>query len=428
MIRLDEKPAAVRTRHLAQPASLRIAYLVNQYPKVSHTFIRREILELEQQGATVLRYAMRGFEGVLVDAADTLERRRTHYLLAGGLAALAWEVFCTAVRRPGRFCKALLATVRLGARADRPFPYHLLYLAQACRLARWLHRDRIVHLHAHFGTNSTEVALLAGLLGKVPYSFTVHGPEEFDKPAALHLAEKIHHAAFVIAVSSFGRSQLCRLVPYHQWDKIGIVHCGLSFATIPSRATHGTPPNRIVCVGRLCEQKGQLLLIDAVRELMAKGIDVELILAGDGDMRPAIEAHIRRHRLEAVVRITGWIGAEQIRHEILQAKALVLPSFAEGLPVALMEAMALERPVVTTWVAGIPELVTHRETGWLVPPGDVGALVTALAELFHTPPERLMEMGKRGRQAVQTRHDIAAEVATLLTLILASGRASMRHG
>jgi colanic acid/amylovoran biosynthesis glycosyltransferase len=428
MIRLDEHPTGVLAAEVTQRATLRIGYLVNQYPKVSHTFIRREILELERQGVEVVRYALRGYDEPVVDEADALERQRTFYLLGSGAGALARDVVRMVLRRPARFFTALRALVRLGRHADRPFPYHLLYLAEACRLAIRAQRDGIAHLHAHFGTNSAEVALLAGILSRVPYSFTVHGPEEFDKPGALHLAEKIDRAAFVIAVSAFGRSQLYRIAPHHQWHKLHIVHCGLALARFPAPGIPVAAPNRIVCVGRLCEQKGQLLLIDAVRELVARGTDIELVLAGDGEMRPAIEAQLRRHCLERVVRITGWIGAEQIRSEISQAKALVLPSFAEGLPVALMEAMALERPVVTTWVAGIPELVTHRETGWLIPPGDVRALVTALTELFLTPPAQLMEMGKRGRRTVQARHEISTEVAKLLTLFVARQRANMRHG
>jgi colanic acid/amylovoran biosynthesis glycosyltransferase len=171
-----------------------------------------------------------------------------------------------------------------------------------------------------------------------------------------------------------------------------------------------------------------LLLIDAARELVAQGIRFELVLAGDGEMRHVIEERVRRHDMESVVRITGWLSGEAVKTEILHASALVLPSFAEGLPVVLMEAMALERPVLTTWVAGIPELVTHRETGWLFPAGDISALVTALRELFRTAPDRLTEMGKAGRQRVQARHDISGEVAKLLAHVAASQEQGLRHG
>lgn len=223
-------------------------------------------------------------------------------------------------------------------------------------------------MHAHFGTNSTEVVMLANVLGGPAYSFTVHGPEEFDKPQFLHMGEKVRRAAFVAAVSSYGRSQLYRWVAHEHWGKVKVVHCGLE------RGFHDVAPvnvpcaPRLVCVGRLCEQKGQLLLLEAAHRLAAQSIDFELVLAGDGEMREEIGALIARHGLQAQVRITGWISSAQVREEILAARALVLPSFAEGLPVVIMEAMALRRPVLTTYVAGIPELVRPGENGWLFLP------------------------------------------------------------
>jgi len=164
----------------------------------------------------------------------------------------------------------------------------------------------------------------------------------------------------VVAISSFGRSQLYRWIPYTDWPKVEVVHCGLEavFHAGAARAVPSAP--RLVCVGRLCEQKGQLLLVRAVAQLAAEGVALELVLAGDGEMRAEIEALITRHGLQAMVRITGWISSDQVREELLAARALTLPSFAEGLPVVVMEAMALRRPVLTTYVAGIAELVRDR--------------------------------------------------------------------
>lgn len=221
-------------------------------------------------------------------------------------------------------------------------------------MVQWLQAFGAEHVHAHFGTNSTEVVMLANALGGPPYSFTVHGPEEFDKPQFLHVGEKVRRAAFVASVSSYGRSQLYRWVAHEHWDKVKVVHCGLEpgFHQVEAQAAPAAP--RLVCVGRLCEQKGQLLLIEAARRLADQGQDFELVLAGDGEMRPQIEALVARHRLQAQVRITGWISSAQVREEILAARALVLPSFAEGLPVVIMEAMALRRPVLTTYVPAFP--------------------------------------------------------------------------
>jgi colanic acid/amylovoran biosynthesis glycosyltransferase len=272
-------------------------------------------------------------------------------------------------------------------------------------------------LHAHFGTNAAEVVMLARVLGAPGYSFTVHGPEEFDGPAALHLREKIEHSAFVVAVSSYGRSQLFRWLPHRAWPKVKVIHCGIDqdFQREDNRVTQ--PSNRLVCVGRLCEQKGQLLLVEAAALLAGEGLDFELILAGDGDMRTDLESLIAERCLQQYVRITGWIGSAQVREEMLAARALVLPSFAEGLPVVLMEAMALGRAVVTTAVAGIPELVEHGNHGWVVAAGDVRALAGALREVLTTSDERLATMGAAARAKVLGRHSADEGARRLLNFI-----------
>jgi colanic acid/amylovoran biosynthesis glycosyltransferase len=320
--------------------------------------------------------------------------------------------------------QALRTVLRLGRNAERPLYVHFIYLAEACRLVSWLKNSGVAHIHAHFGTNATEVALLACCLGDYHYSFTVHGPEEFDKPTLCHLPEKISHAAFVVAISSFGRSQLYRWTDHADWQKISVVHCGLepAFHSVASIMTE-EPPRRFVCVGRLCEQKGQLILMEAVRILAAKGLIFELVLAGDGEMRAEIEELIQRHDLARFVRITGWISSDQVRDEILASRALVLPSFAEGLPVVIMEAMALRRPVLSTYVAGIPELVRPGENGWLFPAGAVDELARTMEECLATPPERLRAMGEACFERVLARHAIDTEAAKLIRLFDADARA-----
>lgn len=399
---------------------MRIAYFINQYPKVSHSFIRREILALERQGVEVQRIALRGWDAELQDAEDTAERDKTRYVLRGGVKGLLRPTLQVLRAQPGRFFQALWLAMRLGLRADRAWPYHLVYLAEACQVLQWLQASEAKHVHAHFGTNSTEVVMLTNQLGGPAYSFTVHGPEEFDKPQFLHMGEKVRRAAFVAAVSSYGRSQLFRWVAHEHWPKIKVVHCGLE------RGFHEVAPvdvpsvPRLVCVGRLCEQKGQLLLLEAARQLAAQSIDFELVLAGDGEMRQQIEALIARHGLQQRVRITGWISSAQVREEILAARALVLPSFAEGLPVVIMEAMALRRPVLTTYVAGIPELVRPGENGWLFPAGAVDELAEAMADCLCQPADVLQRMGEAAYQRVLQRHDIDTEAARLAAYFKAS--------
>ncbi|MES1980888.1 MAG: glycosyltransferase [Pseudomonadota bacterium] len=394
----------------------KIAYFINQYPKVSHSFIRREILALERQGLEVLRIALRGWDESLADEEDIQEQTRTLYVLQGGKLPLLFAMVRVLLTAPLRFFSALSLALRMSHRADRALPYHLVYLAEACRMLPWLKSFGAQHMHAHFGTNSAEVAMLARELGGPPFSFTVHGPEEFDKPQFIGLAEKIRRSSFVVAVSSFGRSQLYRWVDQQYWHRIKVVHCGLepAFYALPEGAFPAVP--RLVCVGRLCEQKGQLLLMEAARILAQNQIAFELVLAGDGEMRRDIEKLIAQYGLNNHVRITGWISSNQVREEILAAQALVLPSFAEGLPVAVMEAMALRRPVLTTYVAGIPELVHHNENGWLFPAGDVEALASAMRACLATPSDQLEQMGQRAQARVLERHSIDREAAKLVQL------------
>jgi glycosyltransferase involved in cell wall biosynthesis len=400
---------------------LKIAYLVNQYPMVSHSFIRREILALEAHGFEVARFALRGWAEELPDPVDRNEQTRTRYVLRRGIIPVLIDALRVMVRSPRRFVRALRQAMRMGRRSDRTLPYHLIYLAEACRVLGWVRRSACARVHAHFGTNSAEVAMLTRLLGGPEYSFTVHGPDEFMAPMGLD--EKIHHAAFVVAISCFGRSQLYLRSRYRDWPKIHVVHCGLesSFHDHASGAAPADP--RLVCVGRLCEAKGQLLLIEAVARLMRAGIECELVLAGDGPLRGEIEALIARLDLGSRVRVTGWISSNRVRAEILAARALILPSFAEGLPVVLMEAMALRRPVLSTYVAGIPELVIPGENGWLFPAGSIEDLVSAMASCLSTDPAELARMGESGHARVMAEHSIDRESDKLAHLFRATSPA-----
>ncbi len=396
---------------------MRIAYLINQYPAVSHTFIRREIRALEKQGHDVLRISIRGSQNAKADQ-DLIEQQKTRYVLQGGAPPLIFAFLRALYSRPRSLAKAAALMWRTSRNAERSFAIHLVYLFEACVIYFWLRAARIEHLHAHFGTNPAEVAMLVHELGGPPWSFTAHGPEEFDKSKFIALPEKIRRSKFVVAVSSFGRSQLFRNVSHEHWQKINVVHCGIEAAFYGNAGDRPGSDRRLVCVGRLSEQKGQLLLVDAARRLRDRGIRFELVLAGDGDMRADLEALIARYQLQNEVRITGWIGSDQVREEILAARALVLPSFAEGLPVVIMEAMALRRPVISTFVAGIPELVVPGQHGWLVPAGDTEALAAAMQACLNSDADAIARMGDAARTAVLERHDADREAAKLATLFL----------
>jgi glycosyltransferase involved in cell wall biosynthesis len=397
---------------------MRIAYLVNQYPKVSHSFIRREILALERLGIEVMRIALRAAE--VVDEEDCIERKHTRYVLSEGAPGLLLSLARALLTRPTSLIRTLALACRMGRHAERPLFVHLVYLAEACRIETWLRKARVQHLHAHFGTNSAEVAMLVHSLGGPDWSFTVHGPEEFDMPRFIGLGEKIRHCSFVVAVSSYTRSQLYRWAEPQCWRKVQVVHCGLDAAYFAGPAIAVPAARRLVCVGRICEQKGQLLLVEAAHRLMVQGVDFELVLAGDGEMRDVIEALVIRQNLQGRVRITGWISSEQVRDEILAARALVLPSFAEGLPVVIMEAMALRRPVISTFVAGIPELVKPGEHGWLVPSGDVERLMNAMRACLDAPADVLNRMGEAAHERVLALHCVDTQAGQLAKLFNAT--------
>ncbi len=396
---------------------MRIAYLVNQYPSISHTFIRREIEGLEQLGAEVVRFSMRPMSrDALPDPADRLEREKTTALLEHGGAALLPSVARLAASRPAAFARAQSLTFAVGKRSDSGLLRNFAYLVEACALVEALARDPVDHLHAHFGTNSAAVAMLTRVLGGPSYSFTAHGPEEFDKPDLLGLREKIAHAAFVVGVSSFGRSQLYRYCDAEQWDKVQVVRCGVDQSYVQRAPTPLPERPRFVSVGRLCEQKGQLLLVKAAAKLVHEGHVLELVLVGDGPMRSEVERVIARERIGEHVRITGWASGETVQREIEDARVFVLPSFAEGLPVVLMEALGRGRPVISTYVAGIPELVRDNECGFLVPAGSVDAVADAMRRALASSTEQLTNMGAAGYQRVRELHDARTNAGILLGL------------
>lgn len=393
---------------------MKIAYVLNTYPAPSHSFIRREIRALEARGVEVARIAMRPHDGPLADAGDRDEAARTSYVLARGVGRLLAAAGRAFLRNPPGVLAALGQAWRLGRQSEAGRLKHLVYWLEAAEVTRQAQAFGAERLHAHFGTNAATVAMLAQTMGAAPFSFTIHGPEEFDKPGLIGLAQKLEAAEFAVAISSYGRSQLCRLVHTRHWPKLKVVHCGIEPRTFPDlEPMPEGRPLRLVCVGRFAEQKGLPVLIDAMAEVNRRGMKVELTLVGDGPLRPVLERRIGHHQLQGVVRLAGWLDEAGVRAQIARSHAMVLPSFAEGLPVVLMEAMAAGRPVIATYIAGIPELVQPGRNGWLVPAGDTEALAGAIIELALTPPDQLARMGKGARARALTRHNIDTEAEKL---------------
>ena len=397
---------------------MKIAYILNTYPQPSHSFIRREVQALERHGVEIERIAMRPADVPLVDPGDIDEQGRTDYVLAKGGGRLVTGLVRRMWRSPRRFRSALAKALEMGGRSQVGRLRHLIYLAEAAYVADRVEGEGIDHLHAHFGTNSTTVALLAAMLADVPgglgYSFTTHGPEEFDAPQVLSLGAKVDTADFAVAISSFGRSQLSRWAAFGSWARLKVVHCGIE----PSRFSQPQPlpegPLRLAAIGRFVEQKGQMVLIHALAKLVETHPDLHLSLIGDGEMRQDLEAAIARYDLSRHVTLTGWLSEADVRAELAKAHALVMPSFAEGLPMVVMEAMAAARPVVATYIAGTPELVVPGQTGLLVPAGDPDVLAEAIADLAGTPSETLRRMGQAGRTRVLQRHDSEIEAGKLV--------------
>lgn len=385
----------------------------------SQSFIRRELAGLEALGVRVLRYTLRRWDGVLIDPLDIDELQKTRAVLEVGMTGLLWALLRTALVRPRKFLSALALAIWFGKRAGssgQGILRHLIYLAEACVLLPWHRKQGVEHVHAHFGSNSTVTALLCREMGGPPFSFTAHGPEEFDKALGLGLDEKIRRAAFVVAISEHGRSQLCRWVPYKDWSKIQIIRCGLDPMFLDAQPVPVPKARRLVCVGRLAEQKGLPILIEAAGRLRAEGVDFTLTLVGDGPLRGELEHLIARHYLAGYVCLVGWQSNAAVRDLIQTCRATVLPSFAEGLPVVIMESLALGRPVISTYVAGIPELVQPGVTGWLVPAGAVGPLVDAMAEALTAEPPVLEAMGRAGAKRVAEQHNVYTEVGKLVEL------------
>lgn len=393
-----------------------LAYLLNWYPQPSMTALRREMTALEEMGIPFHRFSLRRYDGDLVDENDRAERARTRSVLDVGVSGFLGALFRVALRRPRAFARALNLAVKVGRIDERGLVRTLVYFAESCVLLEWTTDLGIDHIHTHYGTNSATAAMLCRVLGGPSYSFTMHGPEEFDAPRANCLREKIRHAKFVVAISEFTRSQLYRWADYHDWDKIQVVHVGVS----PMFLDRGPVPvpltPRLVNIGRIVEQKGQAILIQAAARLRDRGLDFELAIVGDGSMRREIERLIEQLCLQDRVRITGYLSNQGVLEELVAARVLVLPSFAEGLPAVFFEALALGRPVISTYIAAHPELIEPGVNGWLVPAGAVEPLVDAMAEALTSDVAVLEKMGRAGATRVAEQHNVDTEVPKLIDL------------
>lgn len=395
-----------------------IAYLTGEYPKVSHTFIQREIAALRALGTEVETCTVRRAnpkdvvgEDQKTEEAKTfciLETARApHRLIGAHLKALRTA--------PGRWFSALRLAWHTRSPGAKALLYQLFYFAEAGVLAAHLKAKGVVHLHNHFGNSSCTVAMLTSEISGIPYSFTEHGPALFFEPMRWRIDEKVARARSIVAISHFCRSQLMLFSDQKHWPRISIVHCGVD----PDR--YGRKPRKsfgkhVLFVGRLDAVKGAPLLLQAFAALRTDHPDATLTLIGDGADRPTLEAQAQALDLRDAVTFAGYQPQEAVADFLEEADFLVLPSFAEGVPVVLMEAMASRIPVIATQVAGVSELIINGETGFVVPPGDVPTLIQKMHTLL-SDPDLCRRMGTAGRQKVRTDFNTMNEAAWLRTLL-----------
>lgn len=396
----------------------RIGYLTSQYPAPSHTFIRREIAALRAAGLAIVTYSIQAPPPDLDAALDRAAAESTFMVLGQSLVAYARAHGTALARRPGRYFRTMALAYRHRVPGLRAVAWSMFHFAEAILLARQLEKDGITHLHNHFANSGATVGLLSSHYADVGWSLTLHGISEFDYPAGLLLRDKIAAASFVACVSRFGIAQAMRQIPSDQWRKLSLVRCGIDLADLPPAPDQRDRTDsslRLIAVGRLSPEKGQTGLLDALAMVRARGIAATLMLVGDGPEEASLREHARRIGMEAHVNFVGRLDERATLSAIAAADILVLPSFMEGLPVVLMEAMALRVPVVATRVAGIPELVRQGESGLLFDPADWQGLADALA-ILAANPTFCKQLAAEGRKRIQQEFAIENAVAPLPAL------------
>ncbi|MGX9355706.1 glycosyltransferase [Roseobacteraceae bacterium S113] len=394
----------------------RIAYLTGEYPRATDTFIQREVAALRALGLEVHTCSVRrtGPEHI-VGPEQAAEQAQTFHLLESAKSpARLGAALLYALRRPARFARTIVLAWRTAPPGARALLWQVFYLIEALILAHEMHQRGLTHLHNHIAKASCTVAMLASALSGVPYSFTLHGPDIFYEPLHWRLDEKIARAAFVACISDFCRSQAMVFADQAQWPKLHIVHCGIE----PARYADAPPPSggRLLFVGRLAAVKGVAVLFDALARLGDTRPALELTLIGDGPERAALERHAKALGLADRVTFLGYRSQAEVAQALAAHDVFVLPSFAEGVPVVLMEAMAAGRPVITTRIAGVPELVEDGASGLLVPPGNAPALARAIAAL--TSGADQAQMGEVGRAKVSAEFEIMSQAKRLAELIV----------
>jgi colanic acid/amylovoran biosynthesis glycosyltransferase len=404
-----------------QTAASRVGYLLSRYPAISHTFFLKEVLGLRERGMAIEVTSINHPDRLRKDLppVEAAEADRTFYVKSTSLAAVTWQVFAIAVTHPGVAWRGLRAALRLGELDLLRRAYALFYLAEALLVGDWMRRRSLTHLHVHFGGPVATVGMLTAQAWQIPWSVTLHGPDEFFDQDASYLRQKIVSASFVICISDFCRSQVLRIAPSLDASHLEVVRLGVDCTALQppqTKAAYGAPrPLHLVCTGRMVAAKGHRILLEAIAALAAANVGVTCALIGDGPERPALEALCGRLNIAKQVHFLGAMAHEPTLAEVAKADVFVLATFAEGLPVALMEAMALGVPCVSTTIAAIPELIESGKNGLLVPPANSAALAAALHRLA-TDEQLRLELGRKARQTAETNYNLATNLDLLASV------------
>ncbi len=387
-------------------ARLRMAYLASEYPAVSHTFIFREIEVIRQLGIDVFPATIRPSARLdVMTEAERNEAQATRCILGTPLWRVVADHLALLLGSPRDY--AAMAARAIGL--YRRWPVRAVkmagYFAEAGVLARWMTATDARHVHVHFGNPAATVALIAAACRDLSFSLSIHGPDLFYNVDTNCLPDKLAHASFVRCISHYCRSQLMRLMPVEAWDRLHIVRCGIQPDVYRPRPEPGNAVSEILCVGRLVPAKGQHILLQAARLLGERGKAFHVTFVGDGPDRASLERHASELGIADRVTFAGAVGQAAIQDFYNRADVFVLASFAEGLPVVLMEAMAKGIACISTPIAAIPELIEHEQTGLLVAPSDVEGLAAALERLVDAPSLR-QALAERGRERVVAEYDV----------------------
>ena len=397
----------------AKPPSL--AYLVSQYPMLSMIFIIREVVQLRERGFHIdvasINAADRSTEGLT--EVEARESALTWYVKPQGAKGALSAHWRTLRGNAAGYLRGLRLVGELGKFDLRDLFYNLMYFTEALMVGVWMGERGQRHLHAHLGAQAATVAMYVKEVFGFGFSVTVHGPDEFYDAPGQYLTRKVESADFIVCISNFARSQLMKLSEYEHWSKLEVSRLGVDPDVFLPRPFEENPDVfEIICVGRLCPAKGQHILVDAIDRLLQQGRKLRLRIVGDGPDRASLERHVHRLDRKRDIIFEGAVNQDRIRDLYSRAHIFSMPSFAEGIPVVLMESMAMEIPCVTTRITGIPELIRDGEDGLLVAPSSVEELADALARVMDDTELR-RRLGENGRKRVVEHYNLARNVARL---------------